>query len=182
MRIFIAALSILFITSTSIGQVGLDSTRVNDLKKFEFGGLYRSTVSFNLGGVTGWGGLTYDVLLSNNVGFEVGGGYLGGGFGFDFYPWRVERGKTRLKINLRNFVAKSDTPDWVMKHSLGIGFARFTHYRFNWAVDAGLAYPHLLNSFSYYDPPGGRNVFPVINFKLGFRFSYRVWKYNKDNL
>jgi len=89
-----------------IAQVEIDSATVRKLQGYEFGGVYRSALTFNIGGVTGIAGVTYDVLIAKKMGFEIGGGFLGGGVGFTYYPFGIKREKKKFHITLKSNFTK----------------------------------------------------------------------------
>ncbi len=166
----------------SFGQVEMDSARVNDLKNFEFGGLYRSAVSANFSGVTGLIGGTYDVLLSKNWAFEVGGGFPGMGVGFTCFPWSVERGKERFHIAHRSVFFFGPWEPNKYQHALCFGITFFGQKRWNWGIDLGPVYEHSTSSFEYLDNNNPNSPFNLmLNFKAGYRFSFKAMRYNKKN-
>lgn len=172
----------LFIAGHCFSQVELDSARVNDLKNFEFGGLYRSAISANFSGVTGLVGVSYDALLSKKWSVELGGGFPGMGAGFTFYPWAVERGKERFHIAQRSVFFFAPWEPNKFQHAICFGVTFFGKKRWNWGIDLGPVYEHNTSSLNYLDNGNPNSPFNLmLNFKAGYRFSFKAMKYNRKN-
>ncbi|MBD3638724.1 MAG: hypothetical protein HUJ25_15330 [Crocinitomicaceae bacterium] len=172
-----------FCTVLSFAQVEVDSATTAKLQATQMGNMYRGAVSFNAGGVTGIFGVTYDYFITNHWRLESGIGYAGFGFGFDYFPWKIERQTMRFRINLRNSVQLATF--WKgINHYLGFGFTHFAVQRINFGIDAGISYIHSYSSFTpYYYSYGTNTTLPFTifgNIKLGYRFSFRVMKRKKQ--
>jgi hypothetical protein len=166
----------MFVSSISFSQVEIDSAETAKLQGFQFGGLYRSAISANAGGVSGLVGITYDLLLSKHWNFEIGGGYPGAGFGFTYYPIEVERSKARFHISQRNaIVGQAFGRPTRMQYALCFGLTQFGTRKWNWGLDVGPMYEHTLDSFDFIAPENGPIGF-MFNLKAGYRFSFKAWK------
>lgn len=164
------------------GQAQVDSSLHNDLKAFELNGLYRSAVSANFSGVTGLIGLSYDVLLSKKWAFEIGGGFPGAGAGFTWFPWPVERGKERFHIAQRSVFFFAPWEPNKFQHALCFGLTFFSEKPWNWGIDLGPVYEHSTSSLEYLglnNPDANINL--MLNFKAGYRFSFKAMKYKRRN-
>ena len=174
----------LVVAITSWAQTEIDSATVKKLNTYQFGGVYKSAVSVNGGGVTGFAGFTYDYLLNQHWRLEAGFGYYSVGFGFDYYPWAVQREKSRFKINLRNSLFWPVSLN-ALFHSLGFGMTHFFKNRFNLGFDIGVSYIHIYNEWEPYDfvlddAGDGWPVYPHMNIKFGYRFSFKYMKRKKE--
>lgn len=170
--------------STGLWSQEIDSATVRKLNTYQFGGVYKSSISANLGGVTGFGGFTYEYLMGPHWQVEAGIGFWSLGVGFDYYPWVVKREKSRLKVSLRNswFYPVSAN---LLFHSAGIGMTHFFKERLNLAFDIGVSYIHLIDELQSYDfvlddAKGAWPVYPHFNVKLGYRFSLKMMKRVKE--
>ena len=173
----------LSIVSTCADAQEIDSATVNKLNKYHFGGVYKSAVSFNLGGVTGLAGFTYDYFMSQHWRFEAGIGYYSVGIGFDYYPWAIKREQSKFKINLRSSIFSPLNRN-IMVHSVGAGMTHFFRGKLNLGFDIGAGYAYQLSEaapnnwiFNNIDS----NPFIInLNIKLGYRFSVRAWKRKRE--
>jgi hypothetical protein len=171
---------LLLSSALTYSQTELDSAGLKDLKSYEFAGVFRSALSANFGGVSGVIGITYDVLLSEHWGFEVGGGYPGAGFGFTYCPFKVERSKGKFHISQRNLIFGRAFGDQAkVQYGLCIGITQFGTKRWNWGIDVGPMYEHTINSFDQITPENGPVSF-MFNFKAGYRFSFKYMKRKKE--
>ena len=57
----------------------------------EFAGVYKSSISFELGGKSGLAGVSYDLLLSRKWRMGLGLGFPAAGADVKFYPFGVKR-------------------------------------------------------------------------------------------
>lgn len=151
-----------------------------DADKIQFGGVYKNTISLNAGGTSGLAGVSYERLLTKNLLFDVGVGYLGGGVGFHFYPWMVQRGKIRLKLQLSSTYMAWPGASTFQSNYIGVGGTLFTTNKLNIHLDLGPSY------FYHYSVAAGKDFpdrwFLMGNFKLGYRFSFYSHKRRKKYL
>ncbi|MEO9531274.1 MAG: hypothetical protein ABJG68_11880 [Crocinitomicaceae bacterium] len=173
-------LFVFFICFVALGQEEIDSTTVKELKSYEFAGVYRSSVSAHFGGVTGLIGFSYDFLLSRRWAVEVGCGYPATGFGFKFYPFKIERSKERFHIAQRSVLfAASWEGSPKIQHGLSFGLTFFATNRWNWGIDLGPMYEHSTSSFDQIKPEKGPfNL--MFNLRAGYRFSFRYMKRKRE--
>ena len=61
----------------------------DDVSKMEFSGVFKSSVSIEFAGKSGFVGVSYDRLLSSHLRFGVGAGFKGAGLDFKYYPRQV---------------------------------------------------------------------------------------------
>lgn len=71
MKLIFVVFSILSLHASHCGAL-IDVAEVSELQQYEFGGVYRSAVSINAGGVGGLVGVSYEALLSQRWRFEMG--------------------------------------------------------------------------------------------------------------
>lgn len=176
-------ITLLFVGTISSAQE-IDSATVRKINKYHFGGVYKSAVSLNLGGVTGFAGFTYDYFMSQHWRFEAGLGYYSTGFGFDFYPWPIKREQSRFKLNVRNSIF-SPFVDNVLLHSFGVGMTKFFTNKLNLGFDVGITYTYQVDTWQSYDwvqddSKGAWLLYPHFNIKLGYRFSVKAWKRKRE--
>lgn len=162
-----------------IAHSQIDTNRVRQLQKFEFEGVYRSTLSVNIGGVAGIIGVSYDVLLSRHWQFECGLGFPAFGYGFSYYPFSVKREKKKFKVAYRSLLIAYPSTELLVYHSIGVGLTFFTRNKWNLGFDVGAAYAHTASSFDY-EPPTNLPFHISGNLKAGYRFSFRVMKRRKE--
>lgn len=162
-----------------VSHAQLDTNRVRELQKFEFEGVYRSTISVNVGGVTGIVGVSYDVLLSRHWQFECGLGFPAIGFGFSYYPFSIKREEKKFKVAYRSLLIAFPINTLLVYHSIGFGLTFFTRNKWNVGFDVGGAYVHSGTSFDY-QPPSNLPFHISGNLKAGYRFSFRVMKRRKE--
>lgn len=150
-----------------------------DRHEIEFGGVYKNTLSLNIGGTSAAGGISWEHLFTKNLMMDIGIGYLGGGAGFKIYPWSVKRGTIRPDLNLSTtFISWPNTANLQSFYS-GIGFTYFgISPKFNYHIDIGPAYfYHYANSINEYP-----DRFVLMgNIKIGYRFSFVSMKKRKTN-
>lgn len=175
-------LSIIFIIAFthSFAQETIDSAEVKKLQSYEFSGVFRSAVSANFGGIAGIIGVSYDFFMSEHWGFEIGGGYPGAGFGFRYYPYKIERSKGKFYIAQRNVIfGKSLGKETKMQYGLCFGVTHFGTNRMNYSLDLGPMYEHTVDTFDYISPENGPfNI--MFNFKVGYRFSFKYMKRKRE--
>jgi hypothetical protein len=66
------AIVFIFIAYLGFSQTEIDSATVRKLNTYQFGGVYKSAVSLNVGGVTGIAGFSYDYFISDHWRFQAG--------------------------------------------------------------------------------------------------------------
>ncbi|MBN4072972.1 hypothetical protein JYT74_02915 [Crocinitomix catalasitica] len=151
-----------------------------DVNKIQFGGVYKNTLSINLGGTSAAAGISFEHLISKNLMIDIGIGYVGGGIGLKIYPWAVKRGTLRS-----NFILSSTYYAWPKAAKFqgfygGFGFTYFAvSTKLNLHVDIGPSY--------FYHYPEAVIQFPdrfflMGNIKIGRRFSFVAMKKRKSNL
>ncbi|NOQ74741.1 MAG: hypothetical protein GQ574_22195 [Crocinitomix sp.] len=148
----------------------------SDLKKMEFAGVFKSSISLEGGGKSGYGGISYDLLLSRKWRVGIGGGYSGAGADVKFYPWGVKRDKLVLNLGLRAnaFLPLNGTN--YMFYSAPIGLSFFTLNRINLELDAG---PLLKRQFDQSETEigfGSKINYAWVSIKVGYRFSFYAMK------
>jgi hypothetical protein len=178
------AIVFIFITSLGFSQTEIDSATVRKLNTYQFGGVYKSAVSLNVGGVTGIAGFSYDYFINDHWRFQAGLGFPGVGFGFDYYPWSIQRDKSRFKITHTNALFwGNNTGD--LSHYLGLGMTKFFRQRWNLGFDVGGAYVHPHNDIQpiplySFNSVQSWFVYPYLNVKLGYRFSFKYMKRKRE--
>lgn len=142
-------------------------------KIYEFNGVERHSISFNVGGVTGFSGFTYEYLLSPKWNIEFGGGYIGAGLGLSYYAMPVKKGKPRLNITLRSFYYNIPwQQEELVRHCISVGLTHFTENKLTFSGDLGPAYAQDLKSIRYYDPFPTRFPFYFTwTLKVAYRFT-----------
>ncbi|MCB9223485.1 MAG: hypothetical protein R2780_05040 [Crocinitomicaceae bacterium] len=178
----LSAVISLLIALNCFGQI--DSATTEKLNTYQFGGIFKSAVSVNLGGVTGFGGITYDYFLGSHWRLEAGVGYWSAGFGFDYYPWAVKREESRFKINFRNSIFYPISAN-IIFHSFGVGMTHFFKEKLNLGFDVGVSYIHDYDDWKPFDwvlddVKSGWILYPHFNVKLGYRFSVKFLKRKKE--
>jgi hypothetical protein len=178
MKKIVFFISLIIFSLEGFSQVEIDSATVKKLQGYEFGGVYKSALSLNVGGVTGIAGITYDLLIAKKMGFEIGAGYLGGGIGFTYYPFGIEREKKKFHIVLKSSFTDLPWRPQLFMHSLSFGGTWFTINKFNIAADIGPGYAHTPASFTYYNPNPSttHQIYLNLTFKISYRFSFKLMK------
>lgn len=174
---------LVLLLSPLFSSAQIDTAEVRKLQKYEFGGVYKSSVSANFLGLGGAVGISYDYLLSPHWRLEVGTGWKGTGFGFDLFPWKVKRGQVRFRLNLRNNIYFSS--DNLVVHSFAPGLTWFARFRWNFGIDVGAGYVHTTQSIAPYDftPDDFLSAYilhPTFNVKVGYRFSFKMMKRRRE--
>jgi hypothetical protein len=158
-----------------------DSTLVieidpDEMAKMEFEGVFKSSISLEGGGKSGFAGISYDLLLSRKWRVGIGGGYAGAGADVKFYPWGVKRDKLIMNLGLRanTFLPIGGTN--YMFYSAPIGLSFFTVKRINLELDAG---PMIKRQFDPLETPigiGSKLDYAYVSIKIGYRFSFYAMK------
>lgn len=154
-----------------------------DIKKMEFEGIYKSSISLELGGKSGLVGVSYDLLLSPRWRFGVGGGYSGAGIDLKFYPGKVQRNKIIFNLGARANIFQ--LPNDYVFYSLPLGLTYFSDFRMNFDFDIGPLYKQTLND--NLSPGSFWNDWNYvwISAKVSYRFSFYAmnrWRKTKKML
>ena len=141
--------------------------------KIQFAGVYKNSISLNGGGTSGTGGISWEHLLSKHLVFDFGLGYIGGGAGFKFLPYAVQRGTSRFHVNLCYSVTILPEISHFQQFYVGVGTTWFMTRKFNFSLDIGPAYYyHFLSSPKFFPD----RWIPMGNLKIGYRFSLVAMK------
>lgn len=130
----------------------------------DFNGIRKNAITFNILGTTPLVGITYEIVVSENISLEVGGGIPSIGAGLKYYPWNIKASKILFHVGLTGSLIFSEAFDvWgtsekngVIMGYLPIGVSYFGEQGFNLGIDAG--------------PAVAARAFPYGNIKLGYRF------------
>lgn len=143
---------------------------LDDLKKMEFSGVYKSAISAELGGKSGFIGFSYDRLLSSHTRLGIGAGFKGVGVDFKYYPIKVQRDKWLFNVGLRTNMV--NLPSNYLFCSLPIGVSFFGASRLNFDLDVGPLYKFPIANNS--NNPDFANNWNYVWFslKVGYRFSF----------
>ncbi len=145
-------------------------------KKMEFAGVFKSSISLEGGGKSGFAGISYDLLLSRKWRVGIGGGYSGAGADVKFYPWGVKRDKLVMNVGLRaNAVLPFDGTNY-MFYSAPIGLSYFTLGRINLELDAGPLLKRQFNQSEIAYGIGNKINYAWVSLKIGYRFSFYAMK------
>lgn len=158
-----------------------DSTLFIDIKKedqkrMEFAGVFKSSVSLEGGGKSGFVGVSYDLLLSRKWRIGIGGGYSGAGADIKFYPFGVKRKKLVFNVGLRANAFLPINGTNYMFYSLPIGFSLFTVNRINLELDAGPMLKRQFDQSKVESGVGDKINYVWISLKIGYRFSFYAMK------
>lgn len=165
---------------TSMAQNEVDSATVAKLKKQEFGGIYKSSISANVGGTSGIIGGSFEHFVNPHLQFEIGAGFPACGIGINIYPWAVKRGSERFMLSYKGVYFNSPWRLPVYQHALVVGLTFFTDRKWNWTLNVGPMYVHSTNSFDFIPPEGESPISVMINFKWSYRFSFQAIKRNRE--
>jgi hypothetical protein len=159
--------------------VELDS---NDVRKMEFSGVFKSSISVELAGASGYVGLVYDLFLKEKLRVGASIGYPGAGVNVKWYPFGIGRGKYVLNAGLRGQLFLPPNETSTLLYNLPIGISYFALNRLNFDLDFGPAYAmpavqgESLSNFT-------DDLYFWGAFKIGYRFSFfnmkRVRELNK---
>jgi len=173
----------LFLILNLLGANFLHSQEEHTYKKNPVEG--KNIISANILGTTGVVGLSYERLIKNRVGLEVGGGYWifgnGYGAGATVYPFNEVRTNainlyTGVKYSYR-FQKTLSKDYWSTRIYVPVGCTLFSDWLFSISADIG-------PSFNDYDPSRGDTTNPYLldaynneekvslygSVKVGFRF------------
>lgn len=146
----------------------------DELKKMEFSGVFKSTISLELGGKSGFVGVSCDRLLSSHSRIGIGVGYAGVGVDFKYFPRHVKRDKWLLNIGLR--ANMMNVPSNFVFCSLPIGFSFFGLSRLNFDFDLGPMYKLPIATDLKTSPFSENWNYVWFSAKVGYRFSYYAMK------
>lgn len=152
-----------------IPEIDLDK---EERSKMEFAGVFKSSINVELGGKTGFGGLSYDLLLSRRIRLGLGAGYPAVGAEIICFPFGIKRDQFLFKLGGRATAFFPPNETSFMMYSVPIGFSYFMARRINLEVDAG---PLFKTTFTGTAPVSGlANSINYVWFsvKLGYRFSF----------
>lgn len=142
----------------------------DELNKMEFAGVYKSTISAEIGGKSGFVGISYDRLLSARTRIGVGAGFKGVGLDFKYYPIMVSRDRWLFNLGLRANLVNVPSP--YLFCSLPIGVSFFGLSRLNFDVDAGPLYKFpIAKGVTNTDFTANWN-YVWFSVKVGYRFSF----------
>ena len=163
----------LFLAGIAYAQDSLE-IRLDDEQrdKMEFAGVFKSSISLELGGKSGFAGVSYDLLLSRKWRLGLGAGFLGMGADIKFHPFGVKRDKMIFNIGLRANAFLPPSGSNYMFYSIPVGITYFTVNRLNIGIDAGplLKKPFLVNEVLH---GVGTDVnYLWFSVKVGYRFSF----------
>lgn len=133
-------------------QYGGEETSYHKIKK--------NAISANLLGTSPVLGITYERLLSQYTGIEVGLGLFSLGAGVKVYPWKAKTGKVVFHTGGTVTYFSLPLAGELVVAYVPIGFSFFSPGGFNFGLDLGLAY--------WQDSFGSVNLWG--NLKVGFRF------------
>jgi hypothetical protein len=151
-----------------------------DQKKMEFAGVYKSAVGVELGGKSGYIGITYDHLLSRRWRLGLGVGYPGFGGEVKCFPFGVKRDKLLFNVGARAtalFPAKGTN---YMFYSIPIGLSYFTVNRMNVELDAGPLFKEPFDSSVPATGFGSEIDYVWFSLKLSYRFSFYAMRRAKQ--
>ena len=146
----------------------------DELKKMEFSGVFKSTISLELGGKSGYVGVSYDRLLSSHSRIGIGAGYSGVGLDFKYYPRQVQRDKWLLNIGLR--ANMMNVPSNFVFCSLPVGLSFFGLSRLNFDLDLGPMYKLPIATDMKTSQFSENWNYVWFSAKVGYRFSYYAMK------
>ena len=169
---------LLGVVSNSIAQE-IDTAKVKAMQRYEFAGVYKSSISFNIGGTSGFFGGSYDVFLSPRWRFEVGAGFPACGIGFSYYPFPIKRASERVYIFYKGVYFNTPWNLPVYQHGIGVGLTFFAKNKWNLNFDLGPMYVHSTENFEYIEPKDGPFAL-MMNIKAGYRFSFKANKRRKE--
>ena len=176
MKLFGSFILLLFFCSTSFAQEEKEKV---ERSKIEFGGVYKNTVSLNIGGTSGIAGISLERMLTKNLLIDLGVGYLGGGIGFKIYPWAVKRSALRPQMSVSSTYMVWPNSSNFQSNYIGLGFTYFSIFKLNFHLDIGPSYfYHYANSPKEFPD----RWFLMGNAKIGYRFSFYSMKRRKSNL
>ncbi|MFT5822017.1 MAG: hypothetical protein ACI8ZM_003273 [Crocinitomix sp.] len=158
-----------------------DSTLVieidpNEMAKMEFAGVFKSSISLEGGGKSGFVGISYDLLLSKKWRVGIGGGYSGAGADVKFYPWGVKRDKLVLNLGLRANALMPVNGTNYLFYSAPIGLSFFTVNRINLELDAGPLFKRQFDQSETEIGFGSKINYAWVSLKVGYRFSFYAMK------
>lgn len=161
----------------SLAQGPKDSTTVIQLEreeqaKMEFSGVFKSSISLELAGKSGWVGASYDLLLSRRLRLGIGVGYPGAGLDFKCYPYGVGRDKFIFNLGLRANVIMPPGDSQYAFYSLPIGFSYFAANRINFDLDVGPMYKYQIDNGSPETGISSQINYVWFSAKIGYRFSF----------
>ncbi len=165
-------LSLFFFPLFAQGQE--DEITPDDVRKMEFSGVFKSSISVELGGKSGFIGVSYDRLLSSHSRIGVGAGYSGVGLDFKYYPRQVQRDKWLLNIGLR--ANMMNVRSNFVFCSLPIGFSFFGLSRLNFDFDLGPMYKLPITTDFKTSQFSENWNYVWFSAKVGYRFSYYAMK------
>lgn len=122
-----------------------------------FSKIGKNAISFNFLGPTPIAGVTYERLLSKNIGIELGIGFPSFGAGLKVYPGNVQTDKFMFHTGLVGSVL-TDGAGQVGVVYIPLGLSYFGERDFNFGIDVG---PGYASDFG---------MIPWGNIKLGLRF------------
>ncbi len=164
----------------SWGQNEIDSATVADLKSTEFGGLYKSSISVNVGGTSGFIGGSFEHFVNPHLQLEIGGGFPACGIGLNVYPWKVKRASERFMIAYKGVYLNTPWRLPVYQHAIVVGLTFFTEKKWNWTFNVGPMYIHSTDNFNFIPPEGDSPMSAMLNIKGSYRFSFEVMKRKRE--
>lgn len=173
-RFSIALLTLAFFSFLGYGQeIRLEK---EERRKMEFAGVFKSSVSLELGGKSGYAGVSYDLLLTEKWRLGLGVGYPGAGLDVKCFPFSVRRDKLVFNLGLRSSVLLPQDGTNVFIHSTPIGVALFAPSRLNLELDFGPALIHSIDPAQEITGTSENLSYFWGSIKIGYRFSFYAMK------
>lgn len=148
------------------------SLKEDEIRKMEFSGVFKSSISLEGFGKSGLIGVSYDVLLSKRWRWGIGGGYAGFGTAIKWYPTGVKRFKPVFNIGIRcnTFFPKNSAP--LIMYSMPIGLSYFGPSRINMEFDIAPTLKRPINANEKIEGIAATTKIIWFSVKLGYRFSF----------
>ena len=178
MKILITVLSLLIGVcyaqdSTLVNVIEMDK---EDQRRMEFAGVFKSSISLEGGGKSGFAGLSCDLLLSRKWRIGFGGGFCGAGADVKFYPFGVKRDKLVFNVGARANAFFPINGTNYMFYSAPLGLSFFTVNRINLELDAGPLFKQPFNQSETQLGIGNDINWVWFSLKVGYRFSFYAMK------
>ncbi|WP_027421203.1 hypothetical protein [Crocinitomix catalasitica] len=147
----------------------------DDIARMEFSGVFKSALSIELGGGTGFAGLAFDHFLREKLRMGISVGYPATGANFKVYPFGIDRHKACWNIGWRSTAFLTANDPLFLMHNLPIGISVFGKNQINFEIDFGPAYSHALKSTDVLTG-FSKNLYFWGGVKIGYRFSFYSMK------
>ena len=163
-----------------MAQTEVDSATVAKLQSQEFGGIYKSSISVNVGGTSGIIGGSFEHFVNPHLQLEVGAGFPACGIGVNIYPWKIKRGAERFMFAYKGVYLNTPWRLPIYQHAIVLGLTFFTEKKWNWTLNVGPMYVHSTDNFNFIEPEGDSPLSVMVNIKGSYRFSFQAMKRNRE--